>query len=76
MDNRSLGNVWEWVWDPYWPTREPPQDGGRPVYRVVRGGSWQHGAAAARAAERGRALAGDRHEYVGLRVARTVLASQ
>ena len=74
-----LGNVWEWVED-CWRNnyRGAPPDGrawaaGRNCpYRARRGGSWINSPAYLRAATRSWSSAGNRNNYGGFRVARTL----
>ncbi|MBN1419585.1 MAG: SUMF1/EgtB/PvdO family nonheme iron enzyme [Planctomycetes bacterium] len=70
------GNVWEWCqslykeypYDPEGGTEDPaPKD-----RRVLRGGSWYDDGRICRSAYRGRLGPGERFNYIGLRVARTV----
>jgi formylglycine-generating enzyme required for sulfatase activity len=70
------GNVWEWVQDWYddkyaaGPVTDPqgPASGSN---RVVRGGSWSHGAGDCRSADRSRSAPGDRYVNLGFRLLRT-----
>ncbi len=70
------GNVAEWTQDCWNPSYDAaPGDGtafatGDCARRVVRGGSWAHGAATMRSAYREAALASERSSNVGFRVAR------
>ncbi len=74
------GNVWEWVEDCYHdsytgaPTNgsawlDSCSDSGR---RVLRGGSWHYSPLILRSAARGRGVTGDRYDFLGFRVARTL----
>ncbi len=75
-----LGNVFEWVADPWHPNYEgAPQDGSvwtstnvgaLRVLRVVRGGSWLAPARFCRCAYRGGLAPADRVDYLGFRCAR------
>jgi formylglycine-generating enzyme required for sulfatase activity len=71
------GNVWEWVQDCWNDEYGPgaPRDGkpaltGDCAGRVLRGGSWEDGAADVRAAARVASAATDRSWSDGIRVAR------
>ncbi len=72
------GNVWEWVQDWYHDSYDgAPTDGSAwetPTgsHRVDRGGSWYNFAGGVRAAHRFGRLPGDRNDYVGFRLARSV----
>jgi formylglycine-generating enzyme required for sulfatase activity len=73
------GNGWEWVQDYFHDSyRDAPVDGsawmagGDQQYRVLRGGSWGSDAWHVRASLRGNLAPGDRDDYVGFRLARTV----
>lgn len=72
------GNVWEWVGDLYHDGyRGAPKDGrvwesARGANRVVRGGSWNHGAAPLRAAYRAWFGPGYRDLDLGFRPARSI----
>jgi formylglycine-generating enzyme required for sulfatase activity len=69
------GNVWEWVWDWYYTYpdthQSDPKGSSTGLFRIVRGGSWNHDALFCRAALR----AGDspilRRSDVGLRLVRS-----
>ena len=69
-----LGNMQEWVWDRYAPypgaTANDPRGAESGEARVLRGGSWNHVAAQARAANRNRGLPGVRFVVNGVRLAR------
>jgi formylglycine-generating enzyme required for sulfatase activity len=72
-----LGNVWEWVADPFHATYDgAPEDGsvwersGEPGRRVLRGGSWNEYPKFLRAGCRGTHSAENRIDDVGFRVAR------
>ena len=69
------GNVWEWVQDWYGGyAAEPVTDPQGPTSgsdRVVRGGSWSHGAGDCRSADRSRSAPGDRYVNLGFRLLRT-----
>jgi formylglycine-generating enzyme required for sulfatase activity len=73
------GNVWEWVEDRWQDNYEgAPDDGsawvqGRNSGRVVRGGAWDYLPRYLRAAFRGRFEPGSRLNYLGFRVARTMI---
>ncbi len=69
------GNVWEWCQDSYdgdyyanAPTSDPPGPTIIGQKRVLRGGSWLHGARHARSANRSRNYADARHYFYGFRV--------
>ena len=74
------GNVWEWVEDHYHATYQgAPKDGSAWVddnqqegSRVLRGGSWVSNAAISRSAFRNDGGPGNRINFVGFRVARTL----
>ena len=72
------GNVWEWVEDCWNGSYEgAPEDGsaresGDCARRVLRGGSWGADPQLLRSAFRGRNTTGDRYDFVGFRVARTL----
>ena len=72
------GNVWEWVEDCWNGSYEgAPSDGGARrsgdcAKRVLRGGSWGNYPRYLRAAYRGRYTTGNRDNYIGFRVARTL----
>lgn len=75
-----LGNVWEWCED-NWHDRyqDAPADGpvwlsGSAARRVLRGGSWIHGARSVRAACRLGYVPSNRYDYIGFRCARGHLA--
>jgi formylglycine-generating enzyme required for sulfatase activity len=73
-----IGNVWEWVED--WSNGSyvgAPSDGkpwlrGDTARRVDRGGGWSHGPGVTRSANRSRFTYGDRLNYTGFRLARTL----
>ena len=72
-----MGNVWEWVEDPYHRSyRDAPSDGsvweGGSGDRMFRGGSWYHGPAILRSANRADDDLDDRVSNYGFRVARTL----
>ena len=72
-----MGNVWEWVEDPYHGSyRNAPSDGsvweGGSGHRMIRGGSWYHGPASLRSAIRVDDDLDDRTSNLGFRVARTL----
>jgi formylglycine-generating enzyme required for sulfatase activity len=70
------GNVWEWVQD--WYGTYPavavtdPQGPDTDSYRVIRGGGWYGAAGDCRSANRYYAGPGDRDDYLGFRLLRTV----
>jgi formylglycine-generating enzyme required for sulfatase activity len=72
------GNVWEWVEDSWHenyvgaPTNGAWLQGGQPVFRVIRGGSWRNGSDLLRAAVRERRNINVRLDTLGFRVARTM----
>ncbi len=72
------GNIWEWVQDGYHYNYEgAPSDGSAwesPAGsdRVGRGGSWLDGARYVRSARRGGDFHGDRYDYLGFRLVRSV----
>jgi formylglycine-generating enzyme required for sulfatase activity len=72
------GNVWEWCEDCWNDNYNgAPADGlawttGNCAGRVLRGGSWSSGPGYVRAARRIGSISGDRYNYVGFRVARTL----
>jgi formylglycine-generating enzyme required for sulfatase activity len=73
------GNVWEWVEDRWHENYVgAPTDGsawlqgGEPVFRVVRGGSWRNESEQLRAAVRERRNINVRFDTLGFRVARTL----
>jgi formylglycine-generating enzyme required for sulfatase activity len=69
------GNVWEWTWDTYgdYPTSvTDPTGATEGPFRVTRGGSWFYTAGSARAADRIRNSPGNRYDYLGLRLSRTI----
>ena len=72
-----LGNVWEWVEDPWHPNYEgAPIDGSlwqsaeAGAGRVLRGGSWYNDARGCRSAYRYDYQPGGRYSYAGFRCAR------
>ncbi len=73
-----LGNAWEWVEDCWHESyRGAPSDGrawttGNCVRRVLRGGSWYSKPRYLRSALRSRLETGNRHNYIGFRIARTL----
>ncbi len=74
------GNVWEWVQDVYHenyngaPTDGSPWErGGEQKYRVFRGGSWFNIPAILRSASRIRVTPDFRYNFIGLRLARTLV---
>ena len=73
-----LGNVWEWTEDCWNDSYAgAPSDGsvweyGNCAGRVLRGGSWGSGPSDLRAASRGWGTTGNRNDYLGFRVARTL----
>lgn len=75
--HQMLGNVWEWVHDPWHASYAGAPadartwlDGGDPDRRVVRGGSWANGPEQLRCAGRSLDVAGYGYINVGFRVAR------
>ncbi len=74
------GNVWEWVEDWHGDYAQAPEDGSarlaRSDGRVNRGGSWLVPARNLRTAARNGSQVTQRHESLGLRVARTILPDQ
>jgi formylglycine-generating enzyme required for sulfatase activity len=70
------GNVWEWCADRYgaYPAGRVSNPSGpaEGSPRVGRGGSWRHEGGNCRAAARGIMKPGDRHDWLGFRLARTV----
>ena len=72
------GNVWEWVQDCWNESyRGAPGDGrawerGDCSKRLVRGGSWNYIPLSLRSAFRIRYVAGNRNDYLGFRIARTL----
>ena len=73
-----LGNVWEWTGD-CWngsyagaPTDGSAREYGDCSVRVLRGGAWYNEPGYLRSAIRGRSSTGNRGDYVGFRVARTL----
>ena len=72
-----MGNVWEWVEDPYRRNyRDAPSDGsvweGGSSSKMLRGGGWYSEPARLRSAYRGDDGLGDRYSSYGFRVARTL----
>jgi formylglycine-generating enzyme required for sulfatase activity len=81
------GNVWEWCQDVQTNSYDKLASDGRPqtrsdlprdfppekIGRVIRGGSWANDPGVLRAAYRSRTEPGDRNNYLGFRIARTVL---
>jgi formylglycine-generating enzyme required for sulfatase activity len=71
------GNVAEWCWDLYggYPDAVSldPEGPAQGLSRVIRGGSWFHGAEDCRAGNREAHVPDSRSNYVGLRVVRTLL---
>ncbi|WP_200286278.1 formylglycine-generating enzyme family protein [Rhabdochromatium marinum] len=71
------GNVWEWCQDWYSDSyyerlsSELEQGSESGSYRVVRGGSWLHGAGSCRSAYRGRYEPSSRRDLLGFRLSRT-----
>jgi formylglycine-generating enzyme required for sulfatase activity len=70
------GNVWEWVWDGYAAygagTVVDPTGPEQPSIRVLRGGCWLYTAAYARLAGRDGYGPGERNNFLGFRLSRTV----
>jgi len=73
------GNVWEWMEDDYHGSYERAPDDGkawidkqRRSDRVIRGGGWNTGAPYCRSAARNGNWPGNRRDYVGFRVSRSV----
>ena len=70
-----LGNVWEWVYDQYgdYSVEEQinPQGPDTGFERVVRGGTWLHGAGYCRSANRYGVVSSASLYYLGFRLART-----
>ena len=68
------GNVWEWVQDKYDEKAYQKHERRNPIYeesgsrRVFRGGSWNDNARYLRCADRGRSVAGNGDNNLGLRV--------
>jgi formylglycine-generating enzyme required for sulfatase activity len=74
------GNVWEWVQDYYHDSYSgAPSDGsawesgGAQKFRVLRGGSWFDDPAVLRSASRFWVIPGFRYNFIGFRLARTLL---
>ena len=74
------GNVWEWVEDCWHDSyASAPADGsawtsgGDCSWRVLRGGSWRNGPGGLRSAARSWTTTGFRDDFVGFRVARTLI---
>ena len=72
------GNVWEWVQDcwngSYWdaPSNGRAWETGNCGLRVARGGSWYYAPRILRAANRVRNTTGNRNNFLGFRIARTL----
>ena len=72
------GNVWEWTEDCWNQSNAGnPGDGtararGNCTYRIIRGGCWDCAPTELRSAVRGKDYPGDRDDYAGLRLARTL----
>ncbi len=65
------GNVWEWTLNEYGAGEN--MDLSRLARRVVRGGSWKHSSASAKATIRQHFSAVERHPFVGFRVCTSIL---
>ncbi len=72
----TVGNVWEWVADPWHSNyKDAPKDGriwesgGNWDYRIIRGGSWYINSKDSRAASRSRSQPENRNSLFGFRVA-------
>ena len=69
----TMGNIWEWVEDPYGSYERALTDGSawedeKSVPRVLRGGSWDHAPGGCRAASRGAGSPASRGRHTGFRV--------
>jgi formylglycine-generating enzyme required for sulfatase activity len=62
------GSLWEWCEN----SNEPNENKESSAHRVFRGGSWGNGASALRSAYRSANSPGDRGDFVGFRVARSI----
>ena len=77
------GNVYDWCWDwystyPVGTVANPDEDpvGGEGTARVRRGGSWNYGAGLCRSANRNYSSPGARGNFLGVRLARSLLPDQ
>ena len=63
------GNVWEWTedWFKPYPGNEYENDFYGEKFRVIKGGSWSSNLDLARPAVRGKAIPGDKKNYIGFR---------